>query len=1346
MRIFSLLLFFLAFTQMIAQPYQITFTGSGMSNTVSTVEVQNLTQNTVLTLNGTDILELVTNIGISDGSLTKGDLMIYPNPAASSCRMEFYNSRSGEVKIELFDVTGKLLLQNENNLPQGIHGYDLAGLKTGMYVVKVSTPANSNSAQIISTEMTARQPLLKYAGISSQPFQKAKLSALTNVIQMQYNAGEMLLFKGTSGIYSRVITLLPTQNQNVDFEFIDCTDSEGNHYPVVTIGTQTWMAENLKTTKNNNSSAIPLVTDNGVWTNLSTPAYCWYENDSSTYGSVYGALYNWFAVETGNLCPTGWHVPTDAEWTILIDFLGGESVAGGPLKETGTSHWKSPNTGATNSSGFTALPGGYRYYSIGNFSGLGNVGTWWSSTAYSSTYAWSRGLYYSSSNVYRDDYSKRTGFSVRCVMDTGISASMPTLTTDTPTSITSSTAVSGGNVTSDGGAAVTARGVCWSNSPNPTISNNTTSDGTGTGNYTSNITGLNQSTTYYVRAYATNSVGTAYGNQQTFTTQAATVTTPTVTTTSITGVTQSTATSGGNVTSQGGASVTARGVCWSTSPSPTTANNTTSNGTGTGSFTSNITGLSASTTYYVRAYAINSGGTAYGSQQTFTTQAATVTPPTVTTTSITGVTQSTATSGGNVTSQGGAVVTARGVCYSTSPSPTIANNTTSNGTGTGSFTSNITGLSPSTTYYVRAYAANSGGTAYGNELNFTTSSPMGIPCPGMPMMTDYNGNIYNTVQIGTQCWMKENLKARNYKNGTTIPEITSITTWYNNSTGARCWYKNDSFYYAATYGALYNWYAVVNSNGLCPAGWHVPTDAEWTILENFLGGDSIAGGSLKETGTIHWNIPNTGATNSSGFNALPGGLREGIQYSGWFGGIWNSGFWWSSSAYSTENARHRSLEYNAIWVINWWSISKKYGLSVRCVRDPGMSASIPILTTDTLTFITSSTAVSGGNVTSDGGVPVTARGVCWSTSPNPTIANNTTSNGTGTGTYISNITGLSPSTTYYVRAYATNSAGTAYGNQQTFTTQAASFTLPTVTTNSIAGVTQSTAISGGNVSSQGSAAVTARGVCWSTNPNPTIANNNTSDGTGTGTFTSSITGLDPSTSYYVRAYATNSIGTTYGNELNFVTTSSATGVPCPGMPTITDYNGNIYNTVQIGTQCWMKENLKARNFKNGTTIPEVMSFPIWVSLSTGARSWYNNDSASYAATYGALYNWYAVTNTNGLCPTGWHVPTDAEWTILTAFLGGDSIAGGSLKETGTGLWNSPNAGTTNSSGFTALPGGYRNFADANFCDIGSSGSWWSSTAISTTNAWDRRLFYNSSNVSRGSRSKEGGFSVRCVRD
>ncbi|MEA4983213.1 MAG: leucine-rich repeat protein [Paludibacter sp.] len=299
---------------------------------------------------------------------------------------------------------------------------------------------------------------------------------------------------------------------------------------------------------------------------------------------------------------------------------------------------------------------------------------------------------------------------------TNITDGTPTVETTAISNISTTTATSGGNITSSGSTSITSRGVCWSTTLNPNVDDSKTNNGTGIGLFTSSITNLAASTTYYVRAYATNSVGTAYGENVTFSTSSETL--PTVTTTTASAITSSTASVGGSITSSGSGTITARGVCWGTSANPTVTNNKTSNGTGPGTFSSSITGLAPGITYHYRAYATSTVGTAYGSDLTFTT----LSPPTVTTSTIKDVTTVSAILGGNVTSAGSSTVTARGVCWSTTTNPTIADSKTSDGTGTGSFTSNIIGLSMGTTYYARAYATNSIGTSYGSEVSFKTLS------------------------------------------------------------------------------------------------------------------------------------------------------------------------------------------------------------------------------------------------------------------------------------------------------------------------------------------------------------------------------------------------------------------------------------------------------------------------------------------------------------------------------------------------------------------------------------------------------------------------------------------------
>lgn len=193
-------------------------------------------------------------------------------------------------------------------------------------------------------------------------------------------------------------------------------DIDGNVYTTVTIGGQVWMVENLKTTRFNDGTAIPLVSTASKWQTITTPGYCWYDNDKAGKGETYGALYNWYAVNTDKLCPAGWHVPTDAEWSELTTYLKGDSIAGGKLKETGTEHWEIPNTGATNETDFTALPGGYRD-TVGVYFGIENYGFWWTSTNISGVSAYNRSMSYASKALISPDAFKQDGFSIRCLKD-----------------------------------------------------------------------------------------------------------------------------------------------------------------------------------------------------------------------------------------------------------------------------------------------------------------------------------------------------------------------------------------------------------------------------------------------------------------------------------------------------------------------------------------------------------------------------------------------------------------------------------------------------------------------------------------------------------------------------------------------------------------------------------------------------------------------------------------------------------------------------------------------------------------------------------------------------------------
>ena len=548
---------------------------------------------------------------------------------------------------------------------------------------------------------------------------------------------------------------------------------------------------------------------------------------------------------------------------------------------------------------------------------------------------------------------------------------------------------------------------------------------------------------------------------------------------------------------------------------------------------------------------------------------------------------------------------------------------------------------------------------------------------GTSKVEDADGNRYATVVIGTQCWMKENLRTTKYANGTAIEVGTSTST-----TIPYRYAPNGNESNVATYGYLYNWVAVMNGasssdanpsgvQGICPTGWHVPSDEEWTQLTNYVssqsqyvcGNDNTIAKALAST--TGWNsstatcavgnIPDD--NNKTGFSALPAGYYDGSYYD--FG--YNANLW-SATEISSTNAYSRYLGYYKAGVYRNYDF-KYYAFSVRCLRD--------------------ATSGGGGETTQTG---------------------------------------------------------------------------PTVTTGSVSAITSTSATVAGNVTADGNSAITACGVCYGTTANPDLTGNHVEAAGTTGEFTVNLTGLTAGTTYYVRAYATNSVGTAYGEAQTFTTTTDA----CNGVSSLTDIDENTYNTVAIGTQCWMKENLRTTKYANGTAIE------VGTSTSTTIPYRYApNGNESNVATYGYLYNWVAVMNgasssdanpsgVQGICPTGWHVPSDEEWTQLETYVksqtdyqcSGSYIAKALASTAG---WNT--SGTTcavgnipddnNKTGFSVLPAG--NYSGS-YYNIGGNASLWSATEGGSTYAYGCGLNYANAYVARGTSYKENAFSVRCLRD
>ncbi len=405
-----------------------------------------------------------------------------------------------------------------------------------------------------------------------------------------------------------------------------------------------------------------------------------------------------------------------------------------------------------------------------------------------------------------------------------------------------------------------------------------------------------------------------------------------------------------------------------------------------------------------------------------------------------------------------------------------------------------------------------------------------------------------------------------------------------------------------------------------------------------------------------------------------------------------------------------------------------------------MQVTEPTIVTGSITDITYNSATVNANITADGGYEVTNRGVCWSTSSNPTTATSHTTDGNGTGSFVSNLTGLTPNTLYYIRAYATNSVETTYGNQDTFTTRPNPI-LPTVTTTTVTNITPTTAISGGNVTSDGGATITARGVCWSASPNPTTVDIHTTDGSGTGSFVSNLTGLTPNTPYHVRAYAINSLGTAYGSDSTFSTLS--TGFTCGSSLTINHIAGTVApvtKTVTYGTvtnipgetsKCWITQNLGASHM--ATAVNDASESSAGWYWQFNRKLGYKHDGTTRTPNttwIGSISESSDWTGANDPCTielgADWRVPTNTEWTNIDEYGGWTNWYGpyGSLLSMHAAWYLLDSDGSLN----------YR----------GSYGLYRSSTQYDATNGW--RLDFNSSGSFMGNSSKANGLSVRCIRD
>ena len=659
--------------------------------------------------------------------------------------------------------------------------------------------------------------------------------------------------------------------------------------------------------------------------------------------------------------------------------------------------------------------------------------------------------------------------------------------------------------------------------------------------------------------------------------------------------------------------------------------------------------------------------------------------PTVVTSDVSEIGAYSATVIGTVRFNGGAKVTQYGFDWGTDPDLNTFTTTfvDMEGEENNIFQAEIQGLNNGTRYYVRAFAINRKGLAKGSILNFVTAGNETVAlqsCPNASTVKDKDGNVYNTVLIGNQCWMRENLRVT-HAGDREIPIGTSA----NANSGFR-YYPHNNPDLVEKYGYLYNWIAVTQDEvgnaspsevpGICPCGWHVPSDDEWVTLGNYISSQfsGVAQALSDKSGWASSTVEgspgkNPSQNNSSGFSALPTGW-----YDGTYDHYGNYCFFWNASKKSCRMT-YNSAALTTSLTTSTYSLA--HAFSVRCVKTEVVESQEeidkkPKITSTNITNIEYNKATVNANVTLTSEYPVTNKGICWS----------------------------------------------------------------------------------------------------STQTKPSINSDHTTAGSGEGSFSSVLNNLEPGTVYYVRAYATNSRGTTYSPTLSFTTFEDAVaaGQVCPGITTVKDTDNNVYNTVYIGGQCWTRENMRATHFSSdGSSVTVEGSH-----YSATVAYCYPPDNKPYLVPkYGYLYNWYAATKNQksssnpsgvqGICPNGWHVPSDAEWDVLfnNASLNCNGVSGNVADAlSATFGWNSSSTVCTpghemeynNSAGFSALPSGWNSTSsDGRYRYYGMYGVYWSTNLNDAeTRCSYYRVAYNASTIthvySGDSPTKTRGISVRCLRD
>ncbi|PLX07849.1 MAG: hypothetical protein C0596_08900 [Marinilabiliales bacterium] len=438
-KLFSILIIVFAFLSTQAQDYVVTFSANGDYSDVDSVQIENITQSKTISVLGTDVLHLVGITGIDLNTNQTHGLQIYPNPTSGLTNINFISQKEQTVTIQIIDITGKIIHQNQSLLSYGNNQFTLTNLARVMYVLNMITNDKTFSETIISNSYGSGDINVQLNSTNNN-FKSIKSEKST--IEWQYDEEDILIFKAYSNGHAVIRVYYITANTNLWFTFFSCEDLNGHKYATTTINGVTFMAENLRTSKYNNNITIPNVTDNTEWVELTTGGRCYYENDSMQYAQKYGALYNYEAVITGDLCPNGWHIPTETEWVDLLNYLqnsgynydGNSDSDDDPTTNNKiaksmcvTSDWYISDVVGTpgntdfpsyrNRSGFSAIGGGIRNPSIGNATNLTRSAKFWSSTETNTDYAKGLSLSFDSPGANIGNDSKTFVQSVRCIKD-----------------------------------------------------------------------------------------------------------------------------------------------------------------------------------------------------------------------------------------------------------------------------------------------------------------------------------------------------------------------------------------------------------------------------------------------------------------------------------------------------------------------------------------------------------------------------------------------------------------------------------------------------------------------------------------------------------------------------------------------------------------------------------------------------------------------------------------------------------------------------------------------------------------------------------------------------------------